>query len=189
MASPKETGHFGRRRRPVDLLRGAGLRSPSSEHDDDVIAQGQCLVLIVGDQNRRRSRLAQDLGNLGADLASKGDVERGEGFVEQDRPRSGGQGPGHCDPLRLSTGEFVRAPLLITLQANQGQHLGHSVAPLPPLQSEAHVAGNIQMREQGELLEHEPHPPMLGGHPCVGADDLFTFHPHVAVVGLLQIRR
>ena len=42
-----------------------------------------------------------------ADRSPGTDVEGGHGLVEQEKPRFGGQGPGHGHPLGLPTGELA----------------------------------------------------------------------------------
>ena len=56
---------------------------PAGEHRDGV---GECkrLALIVGDEDRRRRRLGEDLDDVAADLRAQGRVERVERLVQQD---------------------------------------------------------------------------------------------------------
>ena len=80
----------------VKLSWRSHLRQPSGPKDGDLVGEGQCFGLIVGDQDGRdaggrrtsRHRLAHAFAEVG--------VERGEGLVEQHQFAAGGRGRGRA---------------------------------------------------------------------------------------------
>src|SRR3954463_5797289 len=84
---------------------GALLLDAAGAHDHDPVAEGQRLELVVGDEHRRGAGGPEDPHDLGADLEPQVVVEAGEGLVEEQDRRFGGQGPGQRHALALATGE------------------------------------------------------------------------------------
>ncbi len=96
----------GRRRRPGrDLLRAADLDDPPGLEHDQAVAEGEGLARVVGDDQRRRPRLAQPRGELGHQRRPRRGVERGEGLVEEEQIRLDREGARQADPLRLPAGK------------------------------------------------------------------------------------
>ncbi len=77
------------------------------EHCDPVCDR-QRLVLVVRDEDRRRSRLAEHLDDLAAHARTELDVERRERLVEQDERRLPGERTRKGYPLALAARELVR---------------------------------------------------------------------------------
>ena len=104
---PEKAGQ-GRVERP---LVDAGGRVELGDHavaqHGHLVGHGQGLVLVVGDQDRRRAGPAQHVVHLGAHAGAQAGVERGEGLVEQDDLGVGGQGAGQRNALLLATRELV----------------------------------------------------------------------------------
>ena len=79
-----------------DLLDAAGV-----EHDDPV-GEGECLVLVVGDEHERDAGGPLDLLQLDLHLLAQLEVECAERFVEQEHRRASDQRAGQGDPLPLT---------------------------------------------------------------------------------------
>ena len=84
---------------------------PALEHRDTV-GDRERLVLVVGDEDDGGAGCAEHVDDLAPHARAELDVERGEGLVEQDERRMGGERAGERDPLALPAREMVRQPLL-----------------------------------------------------------------------------
>ena len=115
----------------------------------------------MGDQQRRHLLGVEDLGH-GVQQPQPGfQIEAGEGLVEQQHPRTRRQRPRQRDPLLLSSGEGLGQGIAQRTQAGQLQQFvdapcGFSRRQTP--QAIANVALHGHVREQGEVLEHQPDP-------------------------------
>jgi hypothetical protein len=99
---------------------------------------------------------AQDVGELSRHGLAGGRVERIQRLVEQEQERIDGQRAGQGHPLPLAAGQLAGARVLEVVDAQPLEQRLDGAACL-----ERDVATHGQMREQGVLLEHEPHPPLL----------------------------
>jgi hypothetical protein len=101
-----------------------------------------------------------------------GRVQRGKGFIEQQQLRLRRQGAGQGDTLRLAAGQADHLPVGQMLRAGTSQRLPDpfgTFAPGETVQSVPHVAGDIEMREQGEVLGQVAQPSLPGRHHGAGA--------------------
>ena len=130
----------------------------------DAVADPDRLLGVVGHQQRRRAGVAQQRQRLLAHLGAQGGVQRGERLVEQHQLRRGRQRAGQRHPLLLAARQRVRIGPGVGAHVDRGQQLGHAplaAAPVAAAEAEGHVLADAQMREQGEVLEHQPDPAAL----------------------------
>ena len=102
-----EAGDPACRRCSVELVGRADLLDPTLPHHRDLVAEDERLVLIVGDEHRGDADVAEDSGDLGADVDAQAGVERRERFVEEENRRIGGERSGERDALLLAAGQGV----------------------------------------------------------------------------------
>ena len=115
-------------RRTVDRLRGVvHLDTALVEHRHRV-GHRQGLVLVVGDEERRRARRSRARAPRRAHRLPQRRVEGGEGLVEQHERRVGRRGPGQGDPLLLAARELVRPCGPRTPEPDELEDLGHPLA-------------------------------------------------------------
>ena len=91
-------------------------------------------------------------------------------FVEHQQPRPRRKGPGKSHPLLLPTGQRGNSSPRSPRQPHQLQQLPHTRVLLSPghamhTQPEPNVPTDIPLREQLMVLEHQPDPPLVRGHP------------------------
>jgi hypothetical protein len=111
--------------------------------DADLVGERECLLLVVGDEQRGGACRSERGLDVDAQAGAKRRVERAEGLVEQDRLRGGRQCAGEFDPLLLAAGELVREMLAETGEPDQLEQLLYaSFASAPPGESEGDVAGD-----------------------------------------------
>ena len=110
----------------------------------------------------RAGRLEDRAHVAGEDLAQAG-VEVRERLVEQQQARRRGQRPGQRDPLLLPAGELVRPARAGPFEADRGEQLGgaRSRRRRRPAMPKATLRRDVEMREQGEVLEHHADAPLL----------------------------
>ena len=152
------------------------LQAPLIEHAD-AVAYGESLVLVVRDQQRGRAVAAQDVAQFLRQTVAQAGIEVGEGLVQQQQLRTWCQGARQRHPLLLATGKLVRITSLQPSQTDQLQHLGDAFLALAlgqGLQTEGHIAADIEMGEQGVILKHHAHAALLGRHGIARTADDFT---------------
>ena len=146
------------------------LRGPTGVHHHHPMAETERLALVVGHVQDADAELGEQPSQLHHQPVAQRAVERPQRLVEHEQRRAGRQGPGQGHALALTTRQRRHRPPLGTVEAHQLQQLGHpgvagggAVAPHP--QPEGHVVAHVAMGEQRVVLEHEPDPPPVGGHP------------------------
>ena len=97
-------GLGGRRRRGVPVC----TTEPCFE-DDDAVGEGVGVDGIVGDEQADAVEGGEVAAQVAANVAASAGVEGGEGLVEQEQARLGGQGAGEGDALRLAAGQGAGA--------------------------------------------------------------------------------
>ena len=178
---PEEAGHERVDRGRVELGGRAALHDPAGEHGVDPVADPDRLLGVVGHQQHRGPGLAQECQGLVAHLRAQRGVEGRERLVEQHQLRRGRQRAGQRHALLLAAGESVRVGARVGRHVDGGQQLGDApLAPTPvaAVEPEGDVLADAQMREQGEVLEHQADPaPLrrqqragLGEHAAVERD-------------------
>ena len=132
---------------------------PVVEHREPV-AQGQRLVLVVGDDDERDADLALDRLQLDLHLLAQLEVEGAERFVEQQHPRPSDECAGQRDALTLAARQLrglAAAPRRTsrTMSSASEVRLRRSVARhSADLQAVFDVLGHGHVGEQGVFLEH-----------------------------------
>ena len=91
-----------------DLLGGADLLDEAVLHDDDPVAQGHGLRLVVGHVHKCRVDLLPELDDLRPHLVAELGVQVGERFVHQQHLGLPDDGPTNGNPLPLTAGKCFR---------------------------------------------------------------------------------
>ncbi|GAA2167606.1 hypothetical protein GCM10009845_29330 [Pedococcus bigeumensis] len=137
-------------------------------HDRHLVGEGQRLRLVVRDEDDRDPLVVERLRHRLPRGGAQAGVEGGEGFVEDDETRSGGEGAGDGDALLLPARQLVGAPAHQPgVEPEEAQELGDPLGVLAfgPGEAEGHVVGDRQVREEVALLRHVADPPALRGRP------------------------
>ena len=171
----------------VEPLRAVGLDDPAAAHDGDRVGEGECLLLIVGDEQRRGAGGPQGLADLAAHLRAQAGVERVEGLVEQDQPGLPGERPGERHALLLAAGELMGQAAAEPVEVDQRQQLlDPAAAPLGARQAEADVGGDVEVGEEGALLGHEADLAALRRQVGALVAEHLGAEPHRAGFGALE---
>ncbi|MNB95412.1 hypothetical protein D3C75_425850 [compost metagenome] len=157
----------------VDSIRRGYLLDLALIEDADAVAHGERLLLIVGDEDEGDAELALQGFQLELHLLAQLEVQRPQGFVQQQDARLVDEGPGDGDALALAAGELARFAAADAGQAHQLQHLLHLAVALrlghtPDHQAVADVVPHIHVGEEGVVLEHGVEVAIIGWHPGAG---------------------
>jgi hypothetical protein len=142
-------------RRAEELGRRAHLAKPSVDEDTDAIRQRRGVLEVMRDEKGGQLELAEEIVELGADLAAGVWVERSHGLVEQEDARTPRERACKGDPLPLAAGKLRRFRLREVLDLQSPQK------PVGASTAERHVLLDAQMGEERVLLEHETNRPLL----------------------------
>ena len=180
---PDELGHERSGGRAVHLGRGPDLLDPPRPHHGDVVRDRQRFLLIVGDIERRDSKLCLDPADLLPQLDAHLRVERRQRLVEEQHARLDRQCARECDALLHSAGELVRIPLPGVAQSHELEQFRHTLPPRRPFvladpQSELDVLLCAHVREEAVRLENHAHVTVVGRRTC----DVFSVdHDRTAI--------
>ena len=169
----------------VHLARRPDLLHPSAVHQHDAVGDRQRFLLIVGDEEARHADLLVQSPKPVPEPGAHPGVERPERLVEQEHPRTGGQGARQRDALALAAGELGRQPALQPLELDEPEEL---VDPRPHLglraaadhQPEGDVLRDRHVAEEGVVLEDEadvPIPRRRVRRALPGEQDLAAVRP------------
>ena len=152
-----------------DLLGGAGLLDDAVLHDDDAVAQGHGLHLVVGDVDEGGVDLLPELDDLRAHLVAELGVQVGEGLIHQKDLGVPDDGPADGDALPLAAGEGLGPPVQVLGDVQDLRGLPHLAVDLLlggllQLQGEGHVLIDGHVGVEGVVLEDHGDVPVLGGH-------------------------
>ena len=151
------------------------------------VAQHERLLLVVGDEDGGDAEVDKQAVHLGTDLEAQGGVEVREGLVEQQDPRARGERPGQGYPLLLAARERAGHAVGHIGEADHGECLvDPAVATLVPGEPVGHVALDVEVGEQGAVLEDHANPPSLGGYEVLVVGDDAAAHRDGAVCGTLE---
>ena len=153
------------------FLRRADLHQPSGAHQADAVGHREGVVGIVGDDQARGARAAQQVLRLRAHGAAQHLIEIGEGFVERQQRRPRRQSAGERDALLLAARELVRIVARAPRQADEIEHRLDAAGRRLALQAEGDVGGEIEMRKQGVILKHHADAALLGRREAALAGD------------------
>ena len=145
----------------VDLLRRAELLDPSLVHHDHAVGQGERLALIVRDVEEGEAEPLLQALHLALHADAQVGVERAQGLVEQQDLRFGDQRAGNGDPLLLAAGELAHPAIEELAELHQFGDLAdlgldRGLVVTAERQAEGDVLANVEMREQREVLPHQP---------------------------------
>ncbi len=184
-----ERGDEARGRPVIELRRRRELLdAPGVEHAD-AVGERERLVLVVGDEDRRRARRPEDALHLVAHLGAEIGVEVRERLVEQEERGRRSQRAGEGDALLLTSGELVG---IATPEAREPDHLEsgrHALAPGAAAQlgeTEGHVVGHGQVGKERVVLEHDAHAALLGRNGAARPGHDAAAEMHRPRVGRLQ---
>ena len=153
-----EFGDEARTRRAEQLFGSADLLDASGALYSDPVSHGQCLFLIVGDENGRCSVGLENRAYLLAEPYAQCPVEIGERLVQQDEFWLWSEGPGKGDTLLLATGKLVRIPVTDIAELHHVECIRDHSLPRPGVvvwQSERHVVANGHVREERVVLKNK----------------------------------
>ena len=111
------------RRTGVELGGRRDLVQAPGVHHADPVGDGERLLLVVGDEQGRRTDVELDPADLVAQLHADLRVQRGQRLVEQQHRGLHRQGPGQRDALLLAAGELVGVAVLELREADELEHL------------------------------------------------------------------
>jgi hypothetical protein len=136
--------------------------------DDDAVAHGHRLRLVVGDEEDGRSHPGEEEFQLRPHADAERRVEVGERLVEEADRRRADDRPADGDALALAAGELARLALEERADLHQFGNLADPAGDLGlrlPLHPErkGEVAGDVQMRIEGIALEHHGDVALAGG--------------------------
>src|ERR1700722_2216242 len=154
-----EARHEGSLRPIIQVLRRAQLLEAPMIHHADVIRQHQGFGLIMGDIDEGRTEGRLQLLQFNFHVLAQLQIERAQGFVQQQQGRLQDQAARDGDALPLAARQRVDALVGGVAQANPFQHriaALHSFGPTHAAsgQAERDVFANGHHREQRQLLEH-----------------------------------
>ena len=141
----------------------------------------------MGDVDKGDAQLLLQALEFLLHLAAQLQIQGAQGLVQQEdfRPVDKGSGNGH--PLLLPAGKLRGLAALVALQLHQLQHLLHffpylRLGPLADFQGIANVLLHAHVGEQGVVLKHRVHVPLVG----LGVGHVLALQQHPALVGVLQ---
>ena len=146
----------------------------------------------MGDQQRRPGIRGQHSAQHRPRRSGTGHVQAGQGFVEQQYLGFGGQRPGQCDQLCLTTGQGLGHAV--------GEIVGADLCQPPPgpqsrprpvgvsASRERHVRDRRQVREQQRVLHEHPDPAVVDrdAHAAAGVGQCPVPQSDHRVVGAQQ---
>src|SRR5690606_18328927 len=185
----EELGDEERARRLVDRLRRADLVDPAVLHHGHAMGEGEGLLLVVRDEERRHALALEEVADALAHLLAQQRVEVRERLVEEEEAGARRDGAGERDALLLAAREGVGLPLLEPAEADEPQHLvGAGAAGLlrHPAQPEGDVLAHGEVREERVVLEHEPDAAPLRRHRDAVADERLPVERNGPAVGRLE---
>ena len=138
-------------------------------HDDDPVAQGHGLGLVMGDVDKRGVDALPQLDDLGPHLVAELGVQVGQGLVHQEHGGVPDDGPadGHTLPLAAGQSLGLAVQILGDIQNFGGLTdllVDLVLGQLLQLQGEGHVFIHGHVGIQGIALEHHGDVPVLGLH-------------------------
>ena len=164
-----EARHPRCRRALIDLFRPTELQDLTVSHDGNIVGYGECLRLVVRHEDAGRSLRLEQGSHFRSQLAPQEGIERTERFIEQHDFRTGGEGPREGNALRLASGELRGAAIGECGKPDELEQVSHPVlargaagGPSTHAESERHVLGDREVREQCRVLWHPTDPALLG---------------------------
>src|SRR5690606_29838366 len=155
---PDEAGNESVAGRVVDDVWRVCLLDLAVEHDDDAVAEGHRLLLVVGDVDHGGAEPPLELGELDPHLDAQLGVEVREGLVEEEDVRLTHDRAAQRDTLPLAAGQFTGSPPEQRLDAEDLGCLEDARLPLAAFvaqvpQPEGEVLLDGHVRVEGVVLE------------------------------------
>ena len=165
------------------------LHNPPLVHDGNVVRHRHRLLLIVRDEDERRTDGPLNGDQLALHLCAKAPVECRHGFVQQQDGGFHHQASGECDALALPAGQLVGTSAAEVHQAGelegpryQAPAFGAIEAPRP--QAILDVSQHRQMRKQSVALKHHIDRPLK----CRDGTHVPPANLDASTVGVMQPR-
>ncbi|CAK7024187.1 MAG: hypothetical protein DELT_03336 [Desulfovibrio sp.] len=158
-------------------------------HHGNRVAHGEGLFLVVRYINKGDAKGFLHPLQFELHFLAEFEVERAEGFVEQEHLRLVHEGAGNGDALLLSAGELGDIAVSIAGKAHKPEHIVHLFLDrrfihLFDFKAERDVVKHIEMRKQRVFLEHRIDPPFIGRQ----ALDAFAKQVYVAARRFFKAR-
>jgi hypothetical protein len=183
MSRADEVGHLASAGPVVQTIGRVPLGDRAGLHHPDHIGHRERFVLVVGDQQRGRARLVEDVAQFHGQPFAQVRIEVREWLVQQQQAGRGRQRTGQRHALLLTARQFVRKARGEAAQSDQIEHAldaGLALAAPQPgrAQSESDVVADAEVRKQRVVLEHDAHAAVFGFDPDVRPDHLLILDPH-----------
>ena len=152
-----------------DLLRRTNLLDEAVLHNDDPVAQGHSLSLVVGDVNKGCINPFAEFDDLSTHLVPELSVQVGQRLVHQEDLRVPNDGAADGHTLALTAGQSLGLPTKIlgdvqNLRSLLDLLVDLVLGNLAELQGKSHVFIHGHMGIQGVVLENHGNIPVLGSH-------------------------
>ena len=173
----------------VEVVRGIPLQDAPFAHDPDLLAAGERLELVVGDQDAGDLTFLENLPDLDTEPFAQVGVETRERLIHQQQVGARRDRPGQCDTLLLTARQLVRVTAAVAAETDQFEHRRSRLAPhlgQQAAQAEADVVGDVEVRKQRVVLEHHADPALLGGDGPPRDRDRLAAQPDVAGMNRLE---
>ena len=171
----------------VELGGWRDLLEPTGGHDADPVTEGQCLLLVVGHEQRRGAHHDLDPSDLLPQQAPHPRIQCRQRLVEEQDLGADGEGAREGDALLLPTRKLVWVVRCVTAQSDEVEQLVDASLALRRVdasetQAVGHVVPRGHVREEAVGLEDDAHVPAVGGH----AGDVAAVHHHAARIRLVE---
>ena len=162
------------------LVGRPGLDDPAALHDRHAMTELECLADIVRHVQHGEAEPVEERAQVVEEPFPQRAVERAERLVQEQRGRLGREGTGERDALLLASGQRLNGAVAGVGEADELEQLLDpplDLAPRTPLHSEPKrdVAGDIAVREEHVVLEHEADMTQVGREAAEVA--LVEHHP------------
>ena len=149
------------------FVEGAVFAKAAVFEDEGVLAKGERLQRVVGDEQEGDVRLGDEFLDFAEELRLDGGVEAGEGLVEQEQPGPYRKGPGEGHALLLADrqgGRFAPGEVLDAagLEGVVGPSEAFGAGQTVIGQSEENVLLSREVGPEGQVLEHQRHAALVG---------------------------
>ncbi len=153
----------------VQVLRGIDLLDDAVLHNDDAVAHGHSLGLVVGNVDEGGSQLLVQLDDLGTHAGTQLSIQVGQRLVQQEDGRVTNHCAAQSNTLALTTGQSLRLTVKQVLDLQDLSSLTNALVDLvlghlAQLQAERHVLVNGHVRVQSVVLEHHGDVAVLRGN-------------------------
>ena len=153
----------------VDVQRRVALLDEAVGHNDDAVAEGHRLFLVVGDVDRGGLEPVVQALEFGASGDAELGVEVGQRLVEQEGRGVADDGPPQRDALALAAREGLGLAVEQLRDAQDFRGVADALVDVlfleaAQLQAERHVLVHRHVRVQGVVLEDHRDVAVLGRH-------------------------